>query len=61
MKMSESSRGLNKKSSDNNYLDSSCYGTYMRMAKPYAMRYPLEECQGNSGTIIATGDEAASR
>ncbi len=41
--------------------DSSCYGTYMRMAKPYAMRYPLEECQGNSGTIIATGDEAASR
>ena len=59
--MSESSRGLNKKSNDNNYLDSSCYGTYMRMAKPYAMRYPLEECQGNSGTIIATGDEAASR
>ena len=41
--------------------DSSCYGTYMRMAKPFAMRYPLEDCQGNSGTINATGDEAASR
>ena len=41
--------------------DSSCYGTYMRMAKPYAMRYPLEDCQGNSGTITQTGDEAASR
>jgi len=41
--------------------DSSCYGTYMRMAKPFAMRYPLEDCQGNSGTIITTGDEAAAR
>jgi DNA gyrase subunit A len=41
--------------------DASCYGTYMRMAKPFAMRYPLEDCQGNSGTITATGDEAASR
>ena len=41
--------------------DSSCYSTYMRMAKPFAMRYPLEDCQGNSGTIAAGGDEAASR
>lgn len=41
--------------------DSSCYSTYMRMAKPYAMRYTLEDCQGNSGTITQTGDEAASR
>ena len=41
--------------------DSSCYGTYMRMAKPFAMRYPLEDCQGNSGTITASGDEAAAR
>lgn len=41
--------------------DSSCYATYMRMAKPFAMRYPLEECQGNSGTINATSDEAAAR
>ena len=41
--------------------DTSCYGTYMRMAKPFAMRYPLEDCQGNSGTIITSGDEAAMR
>lgn len=41
--------------------DGACYATYMRMAKPFAMRYPLEDCQGNSGTITATGDEAASR
>ena len=41
--------------------DSSCYSTYMRMAKPFAMRYPLEDCQGNSGTIAASGDEAAAR
>ena len=41
--------------------DGACYSTYMRMAKPFAMRYPLENCQGNSGTITTTGDEAASR
>lgn len=41
--------------------DASCYSTYMRMAKPFAMRYPLEDCQGNTGTINATGDEAAPR
>lgn len=41
--------------------DSSCYGTYMRMAKPFAMRYPLEDCQGNSGTINSTNDEASMR
>ena len=41
--------------------DGACYSTYMRMAKPFAMRYPLEDCQGNSGTITMTGDEAAPR
>lgn len=41
--------------------DVACYDTYMRMAKPFAMRYPLEDCQGNSGTISANGDHAASR
>jgi DNA gyrase subunit A len=40
--------------------DSSCYGAYMRMAKPFAMRYPLETCQGNHGTI-AGEVEAAMR
>ena len=41
--------------------DSSCYGAYIRMAKPYAMRYPLEECQGSYGTMITNGDEASMR
>lgn len=41
--------------------DMSCYHTYMRMAKPFAMRYPLEFCQGNMGTITCTDDEAAPR
>lgn len=40
--------------------DASCYGAYMRMAKPFAMRYPLEQCQGNYGTI-AGEEEAAMR
>lgn len=41
--------------------DGACYANYMRMGKPFAMRYPLQDCQGNSGTIIEAGDEAASR
>lgn len=41
--------------------DSSCYGTYMRMSKPFAMRYPLEDCQGNNGTLNSTNDEASMR
>ena len=41
--------------------DSSCYGTYMRMSKPFAMRYPLEDCQGNNGTLNNTSDEASMR
>lgn len=41
--------------------DSSCYSTYMRMTKPFAMRYPLENCQGNNGTINSTDDEASMR
>lgn len=41
--------------------DTSCYETYMRMAKPFAMRYPLEECDGNCGTMVLLNDEAAMR
>ena len=41
--------------------DSSCYNIYMRMCKPFAMRYPLENCQGNSGTLASTTDHAAMR
>jgi len=41
--------------------DVSCYKAYMRMSKPFAMRVPLEECQGNNGTMISNGDEASMR
>ena len=41
--------------------DSSCYGAYIRMAKPFAMRYPLEDCQGSFGSITNNGDEASMR
>ena len=41
--------------------EASCYGAYIRMAKPFAMRYPLEECQGSYGSITSNGDEASMR
>lgn len=41
--------------------ESSCYGSYMRMSKDFTMRVPLEECQGNNGTMTKNGDEAAMR
>ena len=41
--------------------DSSCYSTYMRLSKPFAMRYPLEDCQGNNGTLNSNKDEASMR
>ena len=41
--------------------DNSCYETYMRLGKDFAMRYPLQDCHGNTGTIIATNDEASMR
>jgi len=41
--------------------ESSCYGSYMRMSKSFTMRVPLEECQGNNGTMVMNGDEAAMR
>ena len=41
--------------------DDPCYGAYIRMAKPFAMRYPLEECQGSYGSITSNGDEASMR
>lgn len=41
--------------------ESSCYGSYMRMSKEFTMRVPLEEYQGNNGTMIENGDEAAMR
>lgn len=41
--------------------ESSCYGSYIRMSKDFTMRVPLEECQGNNGTMTKNGDEAAMR
>ena len=41
--------------------DASCLGIIMRAAQPFAMRYPLVEVKGNSGTLIASGNWAASR
>ena len=41
--------------------DSSAYGTLIRMAKPFALRYPLQETQGNFGTPVAPDNHSASR
>lgn len=41
--------------------EASCYSIYTRLAKPFAMRYPLEDFHGNYGTLVTTGNEAAMR
>jgi len=41
--------------------DQSAYGVAIRMAKPFAMRYPLEEAQGAYGNPAAANNESASR
>lgn len=41
--------------------DTSAYSTLMRMGKPFASRYPLEDIQGSFGNLIETGNEAAMR
>lgn len=41
--------------------DSSCYGTFIRMAKPFSYRYVLQEANGNYGTMIDPNDHSASR
>lgn len=41
--------------------DSSAYGSLIRMGKPFALRYPLEDVRGNVGTLIQPDDHAASR
>lgn len=41
--------------------DASAYGTFIRMAKPFAYRVPLQDANGNFGTIISPNDHAASR
>lgn len=41
--------------------DASAWGTLIRMAKPYAMRYPLEETQGSSGPPTNPNSHSAPR
>ena len=41
--------------------DTSAYGTLIRMAKPFAYRYMLQDCRGNYGTQMNPKDHAASR
>lgn len=41
--------------------DASAYGTFIRMAKPFACRVPLQEANGNFGTLINPDDHSASR
>ena len=41
--------------------DASCYALLARLAKEFAMRYPLEDFDGSYGTISGGNTEAASR
>lgn len=41
--------------------DASAYGTFIRMAKPFSYRVPLQEAKGNFGTLINPDDHSASR
>lgn len=41
--------------------DLSLYPLFARLGKPFAMRYMLEDFQGNTGTIEESANEAASR
>lgn len=41
--------------------DASAYGTYIRMAKPFAYRVPLQDASGNYGTMISPNDHSQSR
>ena len=41
--------------------DSSCEGVIMRSGQPFSMRYPLVEIEGSYGTVVETGNWAASR
>lgn len=41
--------------------NASAYGTFIRMAKPFAYRVPLQEAKGNYGTLISPDDHSADR
>lgn len=41
--------------------DAACYSAFIRAAKPWSYRYPLEEAQGSYGTQCASDTESAAR
>ena len=41
--------------------DAAMYDTFIRAAKPFAYRYPLEEAQGSYGSPAAPDDQSAPR
>lgn len=41
--------------------DASAYSTLVRMGKPFAMRYPLEQLQGSFGNQMESDNEASAR
>lgn len=41
--------------------DTSLYSLLMRMGKPFAYRYPLEDVQGTYGTLVESDNQAAQR
>lgn len=41
--------------------NSSAYGTFIRMGKPFAYRYPLQDVKGNYGTLMNPKDHSADR
>jgi DNA gyrase subunit A len=45
----------------NPHGDAGIWGNIVRFAKPFAMRYPLEDPKGNVGTMTAGDDHAAPR
>lgn len=45
----------------NPHGDSGIWGSIVRFAKPFSMRYPLEDAKGNVGTMTAGDDYAAPR
>lgn len=61
MKMKETSRDLDKKPNDNNNLDVAMYDTFIRAAKPWAYRYPIEDAQGAVGSPSSPDDHSAAR
>ena len=61
MKMKETSRDLDKKPNDNNNLDVAMYDTFIRAARPWSYRYPVEDVQGSFGNPSSPDSHAAAR